>query len=96
VDTAEKAVHARIQRLKIDDWLQVELQGRTLALRVDSPAHEQCSSPISNFRCSSASIGTACFCRSSSSSTRENVFGLRFHRKECVQQSAARRREMDS
>src|SRR5438094_3538471 len=41
VATAEKAVQARIQRLKIDDWLQVEVQGRTLALRVDSAAHEQ-------------------------------------------------------
>ena len=41
VATAEKAVRARIQRLKIDDWLQVEVQGRTLALRVDSAAHEQ-------------------------------------------------------
>ncbi|PYU71136.1 MAG: hypothetical protein DMG52_23470 [Acidobacteria bacterium] len=30
-----------MQRLKIDDWLQVEVQGRTLALRVDSAAHEQ-------------------------------------------------------
>src|SRR5437879_12896474 len=41
VATAEKAVQARIQRLKIDDWLQVEVQGRTLALRVDSAADEQ-------------------------------------------------------
>ena len=29
VATAEKAVHAKIQGLKIDDWLQVEVQGRT-------------------------------------------------------------------
>src|SRR5437016_401840 len=41
VATAEKAVQARIQRLKIDDWRQVEVHGRTLALRVDSAAHEQ-------------------------------------------------------
>src|SRR5216684_1107941 len=41
VATAEKAVRARIQRLKIDDWLQVEVQGRTLVLRVDSAALEQ-------------------------------------------------------
>ena len=37
-------MHARIQRLKIDDC-QVELQGRTLAWRVDSPAHEQPAQP---------------------------------------------------
>jgi hypothetical protein len=41
VATAEKAVRARIQRLKIDDWLQVEVQGRTLVLRVDSGARQE-------------------------------------------------------
>jgi len=41
VATAEKAVRARIQRLKIDAWLQVEVQGRTLVLRVDSAAREE-------------------------------------------------------
>src|SRR6266852_434645 len=41
VATAEKAVRARIQRLKIDDWLQVEVQGRTLVLRVDAGAREE-------------------------------------------------------
>jgi len=41
VATAEKAVQAKIQRLKIDDWLQVEVQGRTLVLRVDSGARQE-------------------------------------------------------
>lgn len=41
VATAEKAVRARIQQLKIDAWLQVEVQGRTLVLRVDSAAREE-------------------------------------------------------
>jgi len=41
VATAEKAVRARIQQLKIDAWLQVEVQGRTLVLRVDSVAREE-------------------------------------------------------
>ena len=41
VATAEKAVQARIHRLKIDDWLQVEVQGRTLGLRADSAARQE-------------------------------------------------------
>jgi Transposase DDE domain len=41
VATAEKAVRARIQQLKIDAWLQVEVQGRTLVLRVDSAVREE-------------------------------------------------------
>src|SRR5258708_6908960 len=41
VACAEKAVRARIQRLKIDAWLQVEVQGRSLVLRVDSGTREE-------------------------------------------------------
>ncbi len=41
VATAEKAVRAKIQRLKIDAWLQIEVQGRTLVLREDSGAREE-------------------------------------------------------
>jgi hypothetical protein len=41
VATAEKAVRAKIARLKIHAWLQVEAEGRTLKLTVNQPALEE-------------------------------------------------------
>ena len=41
--TAEKKLRAKIAQLKIDAWLQVEVQGRTLKLTVNQPALEEAS-----------------------------------------------------
>jgi hypothetical protein len=41
VATTEKAVRARIQQLEIAAWLQIEVFGRTLVLRVDSAARAE-------------------------------------------------------
>jgi len=41
VATAEKALRAKIAQLKIDGWLGVESEGRSLKLRVDAAALEQ-------------------------------------------------------
>ncbi len=43
VATAEKKLRAKIAQLKIDAWLQVEAQGRTLKLTVNQPALEEAS-----------------------------------------------------
>ena len=41
VATAEKALRAKIAQLKIEVWLQVPTEGRTLQLTVDQPALEE-------------------------------------------------------
>ena len=43
VATAEKAVRAKIAQLKIEAWLEVEAEGRTLKLTVNQPALEEAS-----------------------------------------------------
>jgi len=43
VSTAEKALRAKIEQLKIEAWLTVEVNGRALQLRVNSAALEQAS-----------------------------------------------------
>src|SRR5487761_8225 len=43
VATAEKSVRAKIAQLKIEAWLQVEAEGRSVKLRVDQPAREEVS-----------------------------------------------------
>lgn len=43
VATAEKAVRAKIAQLKIDAWLQVEAEGRSVKLTVNQPAREEVS-----------------------------------------------------
>jgi hypothetical protein len=41
VATAEKALRAKIAKLKIEAWLQVQTEGRTLKLTVNQPALEE-------------------------------------------------------
>jgi transposase len=41
VATAEKALRAKMAQLKIDAWLQVETEGRTVKLTVNQPALEE-------------------------------------------------------
>jgi len=43
VSTAERAVRARLGQLKIDGWLQVEAEGRTLQLTVNQAALDEAS-----------------------------------------------------
>jgi hypothetical protein len=43
VATAEKALRAKIAQLKIEAWLQVQTEGRTLKLTVNQPALEEAS-----------------------------------------------------
>jgi transposase len=43
VSTAEKAMRAKIAQLKIEAWLQVEVQGRSLELTVNQPVLEEVS-----------------------------------------------------
>jgi hypothetical protein len=43
VATAEKALHAKIAQLKIEAWLQVQTQGRSLKLTVNQSALEEAS-----------------------------------------------------
>ena len=43
VATAEKALRAKIAQLKIESWLQVEMEGHSLKLTVNQPALEEVS-----------------------------------------------------
>ena len=43
VATAEKALRAKIAQLKVEAWLQVQTEGRTLKLTVNPPALEEAS-----------------------------------------------------
>jgi hypothetical protein len=43
VATAEKALRAKLAQLKIEAWLQVQTEGRTLQLTVNQPALEEAS-----------------------------------------------------